>query len=372
MSEQKLMKEGLDAEAIARIARVLPKIIDNFPSKKFTQASLKGLEQLELKQRVDHLINVLAEFLPSNFQATAALLLQVKQRWDWGDENDPLSSFAAWPLTDYVAQYGIDEPEIALRVLKALTPLFTAEFAIRPFITHHFEITHKHLLQWCNDPDENVRRLASEGIRPRLPWGIRLTKFCDDPQAILPILEQLKDDPSLYVRKSVANNLNDISKDNPDVVIALCEKWLTGASAERQFIIRQALRSLVKEGRPEVFPLLGYTAKPQVEQLDIILSNAKVKLGETLEFATVLQSNSDKEQSFVLDYKVHHIKANGATSAKVFKWKNISLQPNEAIQLTKSHPFKLITTRKYYAGTHSIELQINGKSMSKVNFELTL
>ncbi|MBL1322096.1 MAG: DNA alkylation repair protein [Methylophaga sp.] len=370
MSEQKLMKDGLGTDAVDRISRVLSVIIEDFPSKKFTQSALDGIEPLALKQRVDHLIGVLADYLPNDFQSTSTILLQVKQYWDWGDENDTLSGFAAWPLIDYVAVYGIDEPKLALQVLKDITPLFSAEFAIRPFIKQHFEFTYEQALLWCNDDDEHVRRLASEGFRPRLPWGMHLNQFCESPQPIFPILNLLKDDASLYVRKSVANNLNDISKDNPDDVVTLCQRWIKDASAERQFIIRQGLRSLVKSGRPDVFPLLGYTAKPQVEKLAIKLQNAKIKLGETLEFSTILESNLDKAQSFVLDYKVHHVKANGLTTAKVFKWKNITLQPRQNVQLQKSHSFKLITTRKYYAGTHSIELQINGKSMAKADFEL--
>ncbi|MFW5446545.1 MAG: DNA alkylation repair protein [Methylophagaceae bacterium] len=372
MSEQQLMKYGLGADAIARIDHVLSIVIKDFSSTEFTQAALEGINELELKQRVHHLIEVLARFLPSKFSEAAVILLQVKQHWNWGDENDALSSFAAWPLIDYVAIYGLEEPELALEVLKDITPLFSAEFAIRPFITQHDELTYQQALLWCSDPDEHVRRLASEGFRPRLPWGVRLNQFCENPQPIFPILEQLKDDASLYVRKSVANNLNDISKDNPDDVVTLCQRWSKDASAERQFIIRQGLRSLVKAGRPEVFPLLGYTAEPQIKQLGIKLNQIKVKLGEILEFSTELESNSDKSQSFVLDYKVHHVKANGTASAKVFKWKNITLQPRQNVQLQKSHPFKLITTRKYYAGTHSIELQINGKSMVKADFELVI
>jgi 3-methyladenine DNA glycosylase AlkC len=370
MSEQQLMKEGLGEDAIARIANVLSTIVDDFPSGSFKEAALSSLEELELKQRVDHLIIVLAKFLPTDFNLAVAILLQVKQHWDWGDENDALSTFAAWPLIDYVAVYGLDEPESALKILKEMTSLFSAEFAIRPFITQHYELTYQQALLWCSDPDEHVRRLASEGFRPRLPWGIRLNQFCEDPKAIFPILEQLKDDPSLYVRKSVANNLNDISKDNPDDVIKICQRWGKSESSERQFIIRQALRTLVKSGRPEVFPLLGYTVDPKIELRELSFNEDCIKLGNVLEFSVELESKSKQIQSMVLDYVVHHVKANGTTTAKVFKWKNITLQPEQNVQLKKSHPFKSITTRKYYTGTHSIELQINGKAITKADFEL--
>ncbi len=370
MSQQRLMKEGLGVDAVARIDHVLSILIKDFPSYDFKVSALTGLESLELKQRVNHLIDVLAQYLPNDFQSVATILLQVKQHWDWGEPDDALSGFAAWPLIDYVAVHGLDEPELALTVLKELTPLFTAEFAIRPFIQHHFELSHQYLLDCCDDVDEHVRRLASEGIRPRLPWGIRLTQLCDDPEAIFPILERLKDDNSGYVRKSVANNLNDISKDHPDRVVACCQQWMNDAPSERQRLIRQALRTLVKSGRADVFPLLGYTAKPNIEIVEFVLNKEYIKLGDSIEFSVVLLSDRKQDQSVVLDYKVHHIKANGTTTAKVFKWKNIILQANENIQMRKLHSFAEITTRKYYPGKHSIELLINGKALKKVEFEL--
>lgn len=366
------MKSGLSTDAVKRISAVLNQIITSFPKQEFERDAFNGLEKLELKQRVDHLIAILADYLPADFSQAAEILLQLKTNWDRGDKDDALSSFAAWPLVDYVAVYGLKHPELALKILKNLTPLFSAEFAVRPFIELHFELTHQTLVRWCIDDDEHVRRLASEGIRPRLPWGKRLTKFCNDPSAILPILELLKDDTSLYVRRSVANNLNDISKDNPDCVIQLCQQWMYKASDERQWLIRHALRSLVKQGRIEVFPLLGYTERPDVKLMNFCLAKPVIKLGEKLGLSLELRSLSKQSQKFVLDYKVHHRKANGSTTTKVFKWKNISLAGYESIELTKLHPFKHITTRTYYAGQHAIEILVNGESVEKMPFQLML
>lgn len=366
------MKSGLSTGAVKRISAVLSLINADFPKCKFRRDALDGLEQLELKQRVEHIITVLSRYLPSEFTQAADTLLQVKHHWDWGDESDALSGFAAWPLIDYVAVYGLKDPELALRVLKNLTPLFSAEFAIRPFIEQHFELVHQILLVWCEDDDEHVRRLASEGIRPRLPWGKQLTQLCDDPSAIFPILELLKDDSSLYVRKSVANNLNDITKDNPDSVIALCQQWQVDSTVERAWIIRHGLRSLIKQGRAEVFPLLGYTENPKLELSQFQLEKNCIKLGEQLSFLAVLLSKSSQTQKCVIDYRVHHVKSNGRTTCKVFKWKNITLPTKESITLMKVHPFKRITTRTYYAGQHAIEILINGQSMGKISFDLVL
>lgn len=372
MSEQKAMKAGLSVDAVTRISNVLLAIDNKFPARQFADDALKGLELLELKQRVEHLIGVLADYLPDDFEQAADILLQIKQHWDWGDEQDALSGFAAWPLTDYVAVYGLEQPEISLAVLKKLTGLFSAEFAIRPFIEQHFDLTYETLLLWCSDPDEHVRRLASEGIRPRLPWGKRLVEFCGDPAAIFPILERLKDDTSAYVRKSVANNLNDITKDNPDKVIDLCQQWRQDATTERRWIIRHGLRSLVKSGHPEVFSLLGYSRNTQVKVMDFRVAENAIQLGQNISVALSLLSQSSQAQKLVVDYKIHHVKANGSLTSKVFKWKNITLLPQQQLTLQKTHSFKPITMRKYYAGTHLIELLINGQSYAKAEFELVL
>ena len=174
------------------------------------------------------------------------------------------------------------------------------------------------------------------------------------------------------MRKSVANNLNDIAKDNPDKVITLCQQWLKGASPDRQWIIRHALRSLVKQGREEVFPLLGYSEKVQLTINSFDLKSKTVHLGDSLEIDVLLSSSLNQIQKLVVDYKIHHVKANGSTSSKVFKWKNITLHKGQQLLLNKRHPFKLMTTRRYYSGEHTIELLINGKSFHSETFELVL
>tara|TARA_R110002049_G_scaffold31896_4_gene107135 strand:+ start:1705 stop:2826 length:1122 start_codon:yes stop_codon:yes gene_type:complete len=372
MSEQKLMKDMLGKQAISEISQALAMCLTDFPQQQFIKQALAGLEYLELKQRVDHLITVLADYLPADFSEAAEVLISVKYHWKTQSQAEETESFAAWPLIDYVAVYGLNHPETALNVLKNLTSLFSAEFAIRAFIVKHFDITYLHLLRWASDTDEHVRRLASEGCRPRLPWGKRLTQFCDNPVPIVPILELLKDDASLYVRRSVANNLNDIAKDHPTMVIDLCQSWFINASVERQWLIRHALRSLVKSGCPEAFVLLGYSSKPQISLAVFKLIETKVMLGENLEITVLLKSESMETQKVVIDYRIHHVKANDSSTSKVFKWKNISLHGNQTIELKKLHPFKIITTRKYYAGIHKVELLINGVSYASAEFELRL
>ena len=205
------MKDGLGAEAVDRIQRGLSAALPGFEGAAFSAAALDGLEKLELKKRVRHLIEVLRDFLPSDFSDAAAVLSNLKTHWHRGDPGDPLRGFAAWPLIDYVGVHGLENPEVALPLLRELTPLFSAEFAIRPFLLRHTSVTLSFLQRWALDPDDQVRRLVSEGTRPRLPWGMRLKPFMRDPDPVLDLLEVLKDDPSRYVQRSVANNLNDIS-----------------------------------------------------------------------------------------------------------------------------------------------------------------
>ena len=296
----------------------------------------------------------------------------MQANWPEGDPNDPLRSFAAWPFIDYVAEYGIDHPETALPLLRKLTGLFSAEFAIRPFIINHHKVSYRHLQAWIHDDDYHVRRLVSEGTRPRLPWGQRLPGFCKDPSPVLALLEQLKDDVSESVRRSVANNLNDIAKDNPDQVISTCRRWKKNASSERQWIIRHATRSLVKSGHPGIFGLLGFTVNPRVNIEQMKLERGRIKLGESLAFSAQVISSSQQKQKLVIDYAIHHVKANGARKPKVFKLGEKTLAPGESITVSKTHAIRLITTRKYYAGVHAVELLINGKPSGSLEFELKL
>ncbi len=372
MATQMLMKDGLNAKAISRISGSFKRIYPVFPVQRFEKDCLKGLDKLELKERIQHIISVLHECLPDNFEQTAELLLNIKKVWDYGEAGDPLRGFAAWAITDYVGVHGLEHPKKSLQVLEYLTDLFSSEFAIRFFITHHYDVSYDKLLTWAEHKDEHVRRLASEGCRPRLPWGMRLQQFCKDPKPLVPILEKLNNDSSEYVRRSVANNLNDIAKDNPAFVISLCKKWSKKASPQTQWIIKHATRTLVKNGHPEVFSLLGYTAKPKLRLDNLSVNKPVIKLGESISFNLALSSESKQAQKLVIDYAVHHVKANGKTTAKVFKLKTLNMAGGETVTLSKNQKFKPISTRKYYAGVHTIEVLVNGVGLGRVDFDLEL
>ena len=366
------MKNALSSSAIERIAASLDQLLPEFSPEQFIAQAQRGIEQLELKQRVGHLIEVMARHLPQDFCQSAVLLSRIRDVWVIGDKNDPLQSFAAWPIVDYVAKYGIDHPDIALPLLRYLTGLFSAEFAIRPFIVRYPQLCHQYFNQWVESEDENVRRLVSEGARPKLPWGMQLRSFVRSPQVNIPLLARLKDDPSLYVRRSVANHLNDIAKDHPQLVIETCQHWLIGASKEVKWVIRHATRTLVKRGIADVYPLLGYTRLPQCKVTNLTLSSSKIHLGESLNFSVTVRSCAEVGQNMVLDFALALVKANGQQNTKVFKFKNLELAAGEEVILHKQHQIKKISTRRYYAGTQRLIILINGESVAEHDFELSI
>ncbi|MEM9987446.1 MAG: DNA alkylation repair protein, partial [Bacteroidota bacterium] len=299
-------------------------------------------DQKALLQRMAHISQVLKQGLPEEY----LVALDILKRAAKGN-----SGFNGMVLSDFVGQFGIDQPKESLDALEIFTQVGSAEFAIRQFILKHEVLTMRRMEAWARHPNEHVRRLASEGCRPRLPWAVALPKYKKDPSPVLPILDQLKEDPSMYVRKSVANHLNDLSKDNPEVLLDLLESWKPNAPATTQWIIKHALRSLVKQGSPRALSLLGFESK-NIKVSHLQLKPHNMSMGETLEFGFEITNLGEKEAQVVVDYQIHFVKANGVTAPKVFKLKNVKLGPEQSIQMSKSHTIKPITTRKYYSGHH--------------------
>ncbi|HSC67681.1 MAG TPA: hypothetical protein VLC79_08320 [Cellvibrio sp.] len=364
-----LMKDGLGPKAIQRIGKSVALVVPGFNAKAFQKDAERGLDELELKARVHHLIAVLHRHYDLPFKKLTKHLQELPYVWDRGSAADNKAGFAAWPLIDYVAAHGLQYPEEALQTLEKLTPLFSAEFAVRPFIQQHPDITYTKLLKWCEHDSEHVRRLASEGSRPRLPWGMRLPQFIKDPRPLAAILEKLKVDESLYVRRSVANNLNDISKDNADWMINLCSNWLADTHEHSGWIVKHALRSLVKAGDARVFPLLGYAEAPDIVASEIKIDKKRVAMEEALDFSCTVTAGN-RAQNLVVDYVIYFMKANGKLAPKVFKLKNIRLAANESVALAKRYSFKSITTRRYYPGTHQVAIQVNGNEVARKDFIL--
>ncbi|PCI43210.1 MAG: DNA alkylation repair protein, partial [Proteobacteria bacterium] len=248
---------------------------------------------------------------------------------------------------------------------------FSSEFGIRFFLLKSPDKTLRTMKIWTKDCDKHVRRLASEGSRPRLPWAMQLPAFIDDPTPVLELLELLKDDKEEYVRRSVANNLNDIAKDHPERVADTAETWMLGASNERKKLIRHACRTLLKQGNTRVLQVFAYNP-PHLTQVNIQIETPEVMFGTALQFGMSISSNAKHAQPLMIDYVIHHQKANGKTSPKVFKWSVKTLAANETLKLSKKHMIKKISTRTYYQGLHTLEIMVNGVSVGKVDFQLLI
>lgn len=360
------LKDIFNIALLKRISKSISNVYPKFNSKVFLQISTT-LQKLEMKPRVQLIRDQLKKTLPDDFPKALDILLSSLDK-------DNLSGFDVWPYTDFVETFGLNHLQLSLHALQKMTPRFTAEWAIRPFIVKYPNETMDFLLQCSISSNEHVRRWASEGTRPRLPWGFRLQEFVKNPTATYGILENLKFDDSLYVRKSVANHLNDITKDHPDQVIHILKRWKTEANVENDkkvdWIIRRSLRTLIKDGHPKALALLGVSTAVQVKIADLKIKKSKLKLGDRLEFSFLLKSTSGKSQKLVVDYVIHFMKSNGKVAPKVFKLKATDLDAKKSEVVAKSHSLKKITTREYYSGRHYLEIQVNGKILGKVPWDL--
>jgi 3-methyladenine DNA glycosylase AlkC len=354
-------KNLLNPSVVRDIGARLEARLPGFARRRFERSALDGLEGLEMKARAMQIATALEACLPSSFPDAAEAIE--------GAIGDGLAGWALWPVGEFVARRGLDTPDRALAVLHALTQRFTAEWAIRPFIVRHPALVFDTLQRWTADPSEHVRRLVSEGSRPRLPWGLQLRTLIADPSPTLPLLEALLDDPSDYVRRSVANHLNDIAKDHPHRVADWLERHLPDATAERRALLRHASRSLIKSGDARVLAAWGL-GRPLRGTATLAVSPRRIALGEAVTLAVELSAASRRPQALVIDYAIHHVKANGSSSPKVFKGWTLALAGGETRALAKSHAVRPITTRRYFSGTHRVELMVNGRVEATAAFEL--
>jgi len=347
-----------------------------FELEAFVAAATKDMESLELKERSAQITEAMATYLPADFEKAAAIMLAslapAEETNIFADVDERgIAGFLIMSMTHYVGLHGLGHFDISMNLLKEMTIRSTSEFGIRFFLLDDPERTLSVLEAWTTDPNQHVRRLVSEGSRTRLPWAMRLPAFMTDPAPVIHLLELLKDDDEEYVRRSVANNLNDIAKDHPDLVAEIASQWLKGAEKNRERLVRHACRTLIKQGHQATLKAFGYNkARVEVDKLEVL--NSSVAFGSALEFELGLTSASADSQPLIIDYAIHHQKANGSTSPKVFKWKTLTLERHATLVAKRRHPMKMITTRVYYPGTHKLEILINGTSVGVVDFELII
>lgn len=378
-------KNLINARTVELAAHHLHRVWPGFDRQRFAGQASAGLDRLEFKARAMQLADALEATLPPDFARAARVIEDslapptpldpqgepVGLASGDADHRDEagLRGWVVWSLAEFVARRGMDQVPRAMDCLHALTQRFSAEFAIRPFIQRHPDAVFPILHRWLDDPSAHVRRLVSEGSRPRLPWGLRLHALVADPSPSLPLLQALQDDPSSYVRRSVANHLNDIAKDHPDRVAAWLVTHLAGAGAERQALLRHASRGLVKQGHAPTLAAWGLQQGFD-GQATLRLSARRARVGEEIGLTLDLRSRSREPQTLVIDYVVHHQRANGRTSPKVFKGWKTTLAAGAAETFSRRHSLRPVTTRTLYPGRHRIDIQINGQTCAQAAFDL--
>lgn len=374
-------KNFIDPRTVARTGEHLARVWSRFERARFERLACAGLEQLELKARAMQIADALEQTLPADFRRACEILeSSLSAPLPFDEAGEPvglgakeqasgLSGWAVWALGEFVARRGLDDVPRALACLHALTQRFSAEFALRPFLQRHPAATLRILILWTRDPSAHVRRLASEGSRPRLPWGLRLHAFVKDPAPTLPLLRALQDDPSSYVRRSVANHLNDIAKDHPALVADWVREHLADAGPARLSLLRHASRTLVKTGHPATLEAWGL-GRPLRGDASLALTTSAVRIGDKLGLEVRLVSSHPEPQLLVIDYAVHYRRADGSLSRKVFKGWKLTLAAGETRRLAKQHSFRPVTTRRLHPGPHQIDLLVNGQVAADRGFTL--
>jgi 3-methyladenine DNA glycosylase AlkC len=355
------LKNMFSPQYVSDLADAVETQYSSFEKESFVAQVLDdSWEARELKDRMRYITVTLHDFLPDDFRTALDILRQTAPHLD-------AYGFACMVFSDFVEVYGLDDYDASIPALEQFTQQISAEFAVRPFIIKYQDRMMAQMLAWAKTDNEHLRRLASEGCRPRLPWGIALPAFKADPSPILPILELLKQDESETVRRSVANNLNDISKDNPDVVLEVLQRWQAVNTDEMRRMTNHALRTLLKAGNPGALALLGYPP-PAITVKNLAVTPKTVPFGGKLIFSFDIESTAEKPQDLMIDYVVYLMRANGKQTAKVFKLSKRSIQPGEIIKIEREFSFKPVTTRKYYPGEHAIEPKINGQVFGRAEF----
>ncbi len=363
--ESNAFKNMINAQVVKKMGQAIKDSSPTFKAKLFEQ-DCKDLAPLELKARVLLLAKGLKSHLPQTYKDALSILTNVLNQ-------DKLTGFELWPFSEYIGQNGLNHFSDSLKAMDLLTTKFTSEFAVRPYLLKDHNLVLKHLLQLASSKNHHHRRFASEGSRPLLPWGAKIPALVKDPNLTLPILEKLKWDEELYVRKSVSNHLNDISKHHPAWLIKLLTHWKKVCPKEHltkyEWIKKQALRTLIKKGDKDALKLMGVSGKALVKIENFKLNQKNFKLHDKLYFSFEITSTSKSKQEILIDYKIHFVKAKGKIGDKTFKLKKFSLDPQEKIKVEKNHSLKPITTMVYYPGIHKVSLQINGEIIQSLSWK---
>lgn len=364
------LKDQYGPEVAETLAARLMMVYPEFDQQHFLALALQGYDALDLMARGRHIAAALKLTLPADYRQAIKVLMDSLGTPLIDARSFGMSAFFYLPHTQFVARYGLDDYDTSMQAQYHLTQRFTAEFSIRPFIERYPERVLATLREWAQDDNEHVRRLVSEGTRPRLPWAPRLRQFAKNPAPVLELLELLKDDPSLYVRRSVANHLNDLGKDHPQHLNRIARRWMQDASEERQWLVRHALRSAVKRCDTEALDILGYGSTHGIELQDAHITPDQANIGGAVKIRVTLSNQSEKPVPLMADFRILYVKANGQTKPKVFKLKSGTLGAGQSMTLEKQVSLAQMSTRKHYPGNHQVELQLNGQMHDLGSFHL--
>ncbi|CAM1362993.1 DNA alkylation repair protein [Tenacibaculum xiamenense] len=363
-----LFKNIYNQKFINEFSEIVTKVSLNFNKQSFIDSIFnQDWDDMELKQRMRHISVTLNNHLSKNFKDDINTIVKIINHLEKHDIRETSIEYMFFP--DYIEVFGIDHYDVSIKAIERVTQFTSCEFAVRPFIIKYKDQMIPQLLSWASHKHHMVRRLATEGCRPRLPWAMALPFLKENPIPILPILEKLKSDVSETVRRSVANNLNDIAKDNPEIVIDIAKRWI-GKSKELDWVVKHGCRTLLKQGEPQVLQLFGFGSVEHIEIQKFKITTPLVKIGEALEFSFLLNNNSQTSAKLRLEYGLYYQKANGSLSRKVFKISEKEYEANSSTSITRKQSFKIITTRKFHVGLHQVSIIINGNEFEKHDFQL--
>ena len=367
----------IPADAPRRLGEQLARAGADVSPADFVCSAGADFDTLPLMARGQRLADALAQHLPSDFaQAAPLLVASMGEPMGLDAKGEPVaagdvsSGFFYLPHSRFIAQHGLNHLDLAIQAQHALTQRFTAEFSLRPFLQAQPQATMVHLQRWAQDPNAHVRRAASEATRPRLPWAARLSDFVRDPSPCLPLLEALRDDPSAYVRRSVANHLNDIGKDHPERLLGIAARWLDPAPAPRVALVRHALRSLIKQTHPQALALLGHGQLSALQVQSSQVEPQRPRIGGSVRLRVVLHNPSTELATALVDWRVHYTKADGRSSPKVFKGSTVHVPPGAQQVLEKTWSLRQMSTRTHHAGRHAVAVLINGQAHDVGAFDL--
>lgn len=369
LSAENKLRDVFNPENITALAQAIKENWSSFDEGSFLADILPKLAELGFGERSALIRDALQKHLPDDFPEAVGILLRALGP-ELNGAPATFDAFIVWPQCAFVSKWGKGHFDVSMNALYEMTKRFSAEADLRTFIDVDYERAMSTLHRWCDDPNPDVRRLVSEGTRPRLPLTGRIRRFQDDPRPVIALLNKLKADETEYVRRSVANNINDIAKDNPEIAVATLKRWSKDKDPRVQWVVRHAARTLIKQGDREALGMLGYSPAPQITVSDIVISPTTIGRGGMIDFSFSITSRSAATQKLMVDFVVYYNKANGKLTPKVFKLRDLSLPAKNAVTVRKSFALKNTSGRTIYPGQHIIEIQINGRVSGRGEFEV--